>query len=151
MTLCHYSVEPFAFDPSRTYAPRDHFKPAGLWLSVDGDESRDWKEWCEVEEFRLDGLAHRTEFVLTPDANVLHLASVGAIREFTQTYLDKGYAPVGDQINWTRVAELYDGIMIAPYQWACRNDLSTFWYYPWDCASGCAWNLRALEVIRVTA
>jgi len=37
------------------------------------------------------------------------------------------------------VSKEYDGIEIAPYQWDAR--LSLIWYYGWDVASGCIWNL----------
>lgn len=37
---------------------------------------------------------------------------------------------------------VYDG---APYQWECRLDRDTFWYYSWDCASACIWNLQAVR------
>ena len=43
-----------------------------------------------------------------------------------------------------------DGIIIAPYQWYCR--MTVDWYYTWDCASGCIWNLDAIESVNaVTA
>lgn len=47
-------------------------------------------------------------------------------------------------VNWPLIATRWDGIIIAPYQWSCRYDDRTFWYYGWDCASGCIWNLHAI-------
>ena len=46
-------------------------------------------------------------------------------------------------IDWPKVAERYDGIIIAPYQWSRRLD-GPMWYYGWDCASGCVWRARAV-------
>lgn len=49
-------------------------------------------------------------------------------------------------ISWKKVRKNYDGIIIAPYQWDCRNASETTWYYPWDCASGCIWNLEKVSL-----
>jgi hypothetical protein len=50
-------------------------------------------------------------------------------------------------IDWPRVAERFDGVIIAPYQWKHRLEL--MWYYGWDCASGCIWNARAVSCFEV--
>jgi len=52
-------------------------------------------------------------------------------------------------INWPAVAEKYDGIIIAPYIWQRRlsDNPDHFWYYGWDCASGCIWNTEVIEEI----
>ena len=42
-------------------------------------------------------------------------------------------------IDWKKVASKYDGIEIVPYQPKARMNL--LWYYGWDIASGCIWNL----------
>ena len=41
-------------------------------------------------------------------------------------------------INWSRVEEDYQGIVICPYQ--DKNRMEHLWYYSWDHASGCIWN-----------
>ena len=41
-------------------------------------------------------------------------------------------------INWSRVYEDYQGIVICPYQ--DKNRMEHLWYYSWDHASGCIWN-----------
>lgn len=51
-------------------------------------------------------------------------------------------------IDWVKVKPLYDGIIITPYQWRCRLDPDIFWYYSWDCASGCIWNLETIETTK---
>ncbi len=51
-------------------------------------------------------------------------------------------------IEWWRVAQKYPGIMITPYCWQRRLDL--FWYYGWDCASGCIWDSEAVASIEVS-
>ena len=54
------------------------------------------------------------------------------IRRMTSRYSD-----------WPKIAELYDGILITPYQPAYH--LEVRWYYSWDVASACVWNLDCLE------
>jgi hypothetical protein len=139
--LRHYSAAPLVFDPTRTYASNS-FKPHGLWLSVADEHG--WKEWCEGEDFNIEGLAHSVDFAPTDSANILHLNSVGAIQDFTHEYKLQAGGRYNLIINWARVTSGYDGIIISPYQWSCRHDL--MWYYPWDCASGCVWNLNALRL-----
>lgn len=59
MTLYHYSSEPHQLDLSRTYDQAgDLNKPRGLWLSAEcgTEEQYGWRDWCEGEEWNLDGL-----------------------------------------------------------------------------------------------
>jgi hypothetical protein len=150
MRLIHHSAEPFVFDPNHVYDKHEIAaavgKPRGLWVSDEtGDDG--WRSWCESEEFNLAGLDHETEFVLAPGHNVLVIESPEALSAFDQEYNvglhDRSpFTILG--IDWNRVAEDYDGIIITPYQWEHRFGL--MWYYGWDCASGCIWNLHALAL-----
>ena len=151
MILSHYSSKPFVFDAMRVYPQDDHFKPRELWLSVDECDDG-WKKWCENENFRTAALAHQTDFKLAPDGNVLHISTAADLRALTRDYVLRD-APQwsAHSIDWSSIKEDYDSIVIASYQWECRNDRDTFWYYSWDCASGCIWNLKAIEMIGVSA
>lgn len=142
MKLLHYSAEPFTFDPTRTYPPRDHFKPTGLWLSVEGDD--DWRAWCEGENFSLPSLKYVSEVTLKPGHNVLVVDTLEALDAFNARF---GVAdPLAVRgIRWDEVRALYDGLIIAPYRWERRLDL--MWYYGWDCASGVIWNASAIESV----
>jgi hypothetical protein len=149
MRLIHHSAEPFEFDREYTY-DKQHLtsavgKPHGLWLS---DESGDdgWRSWCEGEEFHLAGLDHETEFVLAPGHNVLVIETAEALSAFDREF--KPDVPGVSSImglDWDKVRARYDGIIISPYQYAFRFGL--MWYYGWDCASGCIWNLSAIEPV----
>jgi len=149
MRLLHYAKTPITAlrDVQNINAP-DAMKPDGLWVSVEGE--RDWKEWCEAEQFRLDYWKVEQEIVLQDNVlqpllggkkeGVLHLYSPLCLDEFTKQYYDAGprYAGLRNRfIDWAKVASIYDGIVISPYIYARRMDL--FWYYPWDAASGCIW------------
>jgi hypothetical protein len=58
-------------------------------------------------------------------------------------------------IDWMRVAEKHEGILIAPYLGERLTEPNEFleshkeewwrWYYSWDCASGCIWNPNAVS------
>ena len=50
------------------------------------------------------------------------------------------------RINWQPLTEQYAGIIISPYQWKRRLDgRASDWYYGWDCASACIWDLSAVR------
>jgi hypothetical protein len=150
MRLTHHSRDPLAFDPTRTYdqtETRGWGKPRGLWLSDDSDFG--WKEWCEGEEWNLHGLASQQDFTLAPGANVLHIATAAELIAFDAEYSVPLYpeSRYTRHPEWARVVEKYDGILITPLQYEMRFDLT--WYAGWDCASGCFWNLSALEEVTV--
>ena len=139
MTLSHFTkaetLEPYSVAQE---IPR--MKPRGLWVSVDGE--RDWPEWCAEEEFGIG--PNRFIVTLAADANILHLTTAEEITEFHAEYRsgnDDFY------LDHQRVAEKYQGLIIAPYQWSLRWD-GPSWYYSWDVASGCIWDAAAIEAVR---
>jgi hypothetical protein len=144
MKLIHYASNVVEFDPTREYIDKEDaiLKPAGLWVSVEGEY--DWKWWCEVEKFRIDRLKYAHEVRLKDDANILYLKSPSELMRFGEKYpnTDPKYAQLEKLmsmfLDWTRVKQDYQGVIIAPYQWDCRFEL--MWYYGWDCASGCIWS-----------
>lgn len=146
--LAHYSAEPVTAIRSVEQLERPHFKPAGFWLSVDGNEDG-WKEWCEGEEWGLERLACVHDVKLTPQANIFHLKSAADIDAFDVRFR----SPIARDfsyfmIDWRSVAATYQGIIIAPYIWERRLSLDgANWYYAWDCASGCIWDASAIESI----
>jgi hypothetical protein len=142
MKFLHYSAEPFQFDRDRKYDDKHGFKPGGLWLSVEGDD--DWRSWCEGEQWGLGGLKHVVEVTLKPDANVLVIDTPEKLEAFNARF--GGSDPYDlRSIKWGQVKALYDGMIIAPYQWQHR--LGLMWYYGWDCASGVIWNLSAVATV----
>lgn len=156
--LYHYTDKPFNLHKDQTYhiEMEDYSpKPSGLWFSVeDFEEDQTWKSWCLAEEFCLDNLKYCYKINLTSLAKVIVLSSAGQIMEFQYLFPGKEPFPIIRDlytlhktpwlslINWIEVKKLYDAIIIAPYQWSCRP---TMWYYGWDCASGCIWNLNCIE------
>lgn len=147
--LRHYSNAKLVFDGVRRYEqvpPRSHGKPRGFWVSILGED--DWPSWCRSEGFRVAHLAYEHEVNLSPDARMLVLSTPGSMVDFTVEY-GKPYFPgddyTGYAIDWGLVAGEFQGIIIPTYQWGQRLNLD--WYYGWDCASGCIWDLSAIESV----
>ena len=138
-------AEPFEVQP-REQAPEPTYKPKGLWYEVDGD----WQRWCAAEEFGdlAKQTIHHVEF---GSENMLLINTLADLDAFNDSYATK--QRINDNygefdflvgIRWAEVAERWDGIEIAPYQWTRR--LEYLWYYGWDCASGVIWRPRGVTV-----
>jgi hypothetical protein len=140
--LIHHAAGPVSLDRSRRYE-QDHRvgpfgKPSGLWVSVSGDDG--WAAWCSDQNYRLDQLSTAHRVTLRARADVRFISDVSALDAFDSEF--RG-GTNGSGIDWATVASCHDGMIIAPYQWGRRSQLD--WYYGWDCASGCIWNLDAIE------
>jgi hypothetical protein len=153
--LRHYSGDAVVLDRSRAYPqeePRMYTKPVGFWVSVLGEQ--DWPSWCR-EEYTWARLDVEHVVTLRPSAEILLLDSIELLDAFTKTYgivthrKYSGGAYSEVSIDWPRVSSEYDGIVVAPYQWERRMGLD--WYYTWDVASGCIWNLEAIEGVTALA
>lgn len=154
MRLVHFSsrhVPIIRDEEQETRFPLGSFeKPKGLWVS-DEDSELGWHAWCKAEQFGLDRFTHTHDVYLKENSNILLLQSAEDIDMFTEQYktdLSDIYgenARYFDGINWHRVAENHNGILITPYIWERRLERNTSWYYGWDCASGCIW--RASEAV----
>lgn len=125
------------------------WKPIGMWYGIDWS----WHEWCKSESFGGRG---KNDFELELDMkNILVLNSVDKIRQFAETFgeypewmKNRPYfdgKPKDKYIDWKKVSQMYSGIEISPYQWKCRHEF--MFYYGWDVASGCVWNLNAVKSV----
>jgi hypothetical protein len=157
MKLLKYSDHPIDFDSDITYlqeSPHTFLKPKGFWVSVQGED--DWEWWCRKEEFGVERLRVVHEVTLRPLHDVLVIDNLSNFDHFHARYRvetddidwslpwrNEGHWPV----DWRKVAVDYDGLIIAPYQWSRRLECN--WYYGFDCASGCIWNLDAIESVEV--
>lgn len=160
MRLMHYSELALPFGPMDYVQNelRAFGKPTGYWVSVQGED--DWPTWCRENEFMESSLAHAHEVTLAPGHNILVLPTVEDMRGFHDRYsvedaptaelrklrsFSDEYVWKSRPIDWTAVTADHDGIIIAPYQWSLRMQLD--WFYGWDCASGCIWNLSAIASV----
>ncbi len=138
----HYSKEPLIFrhgvdiSNDTNEQPSRFDKPKGFWYSCEHEcDLYGWFEWCIDESFRIECLTNVTELDLS-QLNILSLTNDSEIKAFRSQYRAEAYYKT---IDWDKVSKQYDGIEIYPYSWDLR--LNEDWYYSWDCASGCIWNL----------
>jgi len=145
LELRHYGSIPLVIDREREYRDqRIHHKPQGLWLSVLGED--DWPSWCEQENFAQDSFEYESAVTIRDGANILMIENGLQLMDFHREFKADLIPGSLEYIDWGRVVQKYDGIIIAPYQWHLRLNDEIFWYYSWDCASGCVWNLGVVEV-----
>lgn len=146
MRLVHFSDTKITEVQDKKQRDRHNFKPIGFWVS-DEDEEDCWSKFCKREyESGLGAIAH--DVALKKDANILWLKNPWELDDFTDEYRVDSEFLSSIYIDWQRVAEKYDGIMITPYQYMRRHDFdASSWYYPWDVASGCIWNAKAIEYV----
>lgn len=161
----HYGERPLAGVRDTDWEKKPHlegFKPPGIWVSPLGEY--DWPWWSKAEDFRLEQLRWRTQIYINPFCEIFFLRTVEDMRWFNKRYgypaswsvevlkrspeMFRGMRPKG-MIDWGEVAKVYDGIVIAPYQWDLRLADDFFWYYPWDCSSGVFWRARAIAGLGV--
>lgn len=159
MLLIHYSHEEIVKLDNRIYSEEINRlrgvrpKPVGLWVSVEDDPEDGWLEWSRENDFRLEDLTYKYRVILREDAKILHLKGTGQIIHFSRQRCKKElsmpqalYSSFDSySVDWDIVKEEYQGIIISPYDWACRMHVDTMWYYGWDCASGCLWDLSCID------
>jgi hypothetical protein len=158
MKFIHYTSKKFSLEP-REYDQKEmawQAKPNGLWFSVEGDY--DWKSWCEDANFMVQDLVFAYEIILKEGANIVHLKTAEEIFNFGKEYPyleQKQKDFIGRdvcrtyELDWVKVKCKYQGIVISPYQWECRLSPESNWYYGWDCASGCIWDLECIEEFKL--
>jgi len=156
----YFSEKPLEFDYGYTYKEPPlglRLKPTGFWVS---DESEyGWKEWCEDSEFRLENLSCCSKVTLNSDNNILFLRSEKEMLDFNNDYsksflTEEKISPEWFTIDCSpmtldleKLCKDYGGLVITPYQWTCRLDMGFHWYYGWDCASGCIWDLQNIKEV----
>jgi hypothetical protein len=152
MRFEHYKDHPIESFDRREYpqAVTPYGKPKGVWVSAAGED--DWPSWCRSERFGVDRLEYR-HLIELDTRRMKIIESVAELDRFDALW---GVAySLGDMpfhcINWPEVAKEFTGIVIAPYRWERRMDTRVSkWYYGWDCASGCVWDVTAIKSVQVT-
>lgn len=127
------------------YPPPDTFKPMGFWVS----EGNEWPDWCADNYSGGGSHGYR---VAVDMGDVLLLDTVDKLTAFNDEF---GFIPEwmkdystgrrSSYVDWRVVQDTWSGIVISPYHWSKRLDM--LWYYGWDVASGCIWNLDAIAHI----
>ena len=146
MQLIHWSADKMKYNPNRIYPDFSkksyRSKPCGLWLSVEEDFG--WASWSIGEDFHTEKLREAAVFYLGDEEHVLILRDRDDILRFTKKYSYKIHDCLL-MIDWGKVKKECKGLIISSYCWDLRLDPRYFWYYGWDCASACIWDLSAIE------
>ena len=146
MVLSHFTENAnWTFDPERSYT-NDYEggrKPGGLWLS--DETGLGWKQWCVAEHYSPCSYRHDFEVDVT---GVIHLKSFSEILAFTGTYILDRESRYLQRIDWSRVKNSACGLVITPFNYDAHWFEDASWYYGWDCASGCFWDLSVLTPVR---
>lgn len=133
-------------------------KPRGFWFGVEDDpEETTWRDFCNEERFRVDHVEFKYLITLKDTAKILCLKTPEEMKQFSFHYKNDDPDLHGISIpfhevhsvyaiDWQKVSEEYDGIII-PKQMnhAFFESGISSWYFGWDVASGCIWNLDAIE------
>ena len=137
---------------------RGALKPVGLWYAC-GDE---WLNWVRSNvKYWSEEWTHLYEVL--PTNAILHVSTEDELRAFAARYTTKGGWGISieasfritgrrrDSFNpdWEKLAEDFPGLEICPHQGGMRYEL--MWYSVWDVASGCIWNERGLDHLKLIA
>lgn len=133
----HMSQKPMTLEQKK-YTQKKGPKPWGFWYAI----GQEWVEWVKFEMPQWHGQYNYD--VNLGSANLLIIENSCELENFHKEYASGEFSSV----NWSSVAEKYDGIEIDPYQWKYRHQY--FWYYGWDVASGCVWNLEKVKIKETT-
>jgi len=138
----HLSKNPIYKLEKRHYTQRPGDKPDGFWYGF-GDEWIDFTETAAPER--------KGKYVYEVDingSNVLQIKDYSKIAKFTKEHEYARQIIPGKifSIDWSRIEFKYDGIEINPYIDQARMDDEFLWYYSWDVASGCIWNLEKVDM-----
>jgi hypothetical protein len=142
----HMSKKPFELE-QRIFNQKVSMKPGGFWYGF-GSE---WIDWTRSQKPEWEG-----KYIYSVDignTNVLQINTHMELMQFTREYQansnEFGYVrEEGAKIDWKKVAGKYGGIEINPYQSEARYQY--MWYYGWDIASGCVWNLSRIKLKLLT-
>jgi len=158
MKLRHFANSPRTLDQTKVYSPEElAYKPQGLWVSNE-ECSDSWSAWCNNnlnQGWNLDSLKYEYKVEFKDDINVIILNEASQLDDFTNQFSNVHENRIAmynlgvssTYIKWKVIQTMFDGILIPHYQWNRR--MSLFWYYGWDCASGCIWNLDKINTFEL--
>jgi hypothetical protein len=152
MRLIHFSNRSIAKVGRRAqHSPDDHLlywsKPEGLWVS-DETNAYGWREWVRdnLPRHRLRDYRVANEVTLANDANILVISDAAGLDAFTNQFGRRDRPTCW--LNWSAVAEQWQGIVITPHIMERHGHASCLWYMVWEVASGCIWDPAAIASIR---
>jgi hypothetical protein len=123
-------------------------KPKGLWYGF----GTSWIDFVRSEMPAWESDTKHVFKIEIDTSNILIIKDDESFLEFSDKYKDPEYEKKWpdikiDKINWPEVAKEYKGIEFPVYFSKYRMNRKYFWYYPWDVASGCIWDLSAVKKV----
>lgn len=138
----HVSKEPITSlvpkEPIRGDKPIS--KPNGIWYGF----GRSWLDYVAGHP-HINHLQYQGTFIylvkIKDQNKILRLKTRGDIDKFNEKYYTK------PGINWQAVAQSWSGIEINPFIPNLHRDGGKYsWYQTWDVASGCVWDVSAIQL-----
>ena len=129
----------------KKYKNKIGFKPEGLWYSCYNswlnwilENDMDWKHGNYIHKINLKSK------ILTDinHKNSNKLLVIKNIKDLDKLNTEYGIKGKHQYLDWQKISQDYAGIEICPYLKEIRFTYN--WYYTFDVASGCIWNLSAL-------
>ena len=111
-------------------------KPAGVWYAVGSS----WMEWCKWEMPEWLNTDRFVYLLIMDKSDVKQLHDDNT----TEKFITELSTAQGQEIQWSRVADMWSGVEINPYSYTFRN--KAVWYNSWDVASGVIWNTHRTPI-----
>ena len=164
--LIHYS-DVRLYNPRPTTNPGDQGRPCGLWVSI-GDAWLNSQREQALTEVGSDHYPHNfryaNEINVRQNHGILVITNAGQFEAFNKAYSEpRERNPDGEVtrgIRWGQVLQNHPGIIIAPYlevkaQRTGKSGIllpvaESEWYYTWEVACGCIWNVSIIANITPT-
>ncbi len=153
MELIHYgsnTYNPELFKPVTNHKYSANNKPkGGLWVSP-VDSEWGWKDFCEVEEFRIDKLSSSFKLKLKDDAKIFKIDSLNdsfdSLLELAKSYSWKNIIGC-DELDFEKLSKDYDVIYLT-YEGVGETRLSEpMNLNAWDCECMLIMNPNCFEII----
>jgi hypothetical protein len=132
-------------------------KPDGLWFCA--GENDGWEAFVKRKigegdaAFSVEQIRHQTDVRFCATAKVLFVNGVEEFDGFTENYSQisketcertRGLFRRPPLIDWPRLAQEFDAIVISPFRLDRLQYPKAKWYRCWDVASGCVWKPEAV-------
>ena len=146
-----FAPRPVQLDRARVRLPKADEKPeGGVWYAC----GLGWLQFLLTAygEPRYAPWVYAVEVDLP---SMLTLETPGDVRRFSHDFgVEQRRSGAYHAVDWPRVAELWSGVEICPYQPSLRMrrpgvppEAFPDWYHAWDVASGAVWDLSAIMSI----
>lgn len=131
---------------TRKYSQSDHWKPRGLWYSI----NESWIKWCKdnmdhwIKPYNIE--------IEIDESKMCIIKTPEDLDKFVETYVHPSNRTPNEywsrQVNWNDVVKDYSGIEIQNYssiKYYRTYKMTQMWFDGWDVSSGCIWDLSIIK------